>query len=66
MKKKEKKALIKRERAALINRVHWYIFVVAVFSLTFNVVQASAYASLEILYYNPELIWDSMFTRIMR
>lgn len=55
----------KKERKALANRINWYIFIVFTVSLTFNIVQASAYASLKILLANPELVESSIFTKIM-
>ncbi len=55
----------KKEKKALANRINWYVFIIFAISLTFNIVQASAYASLRLLLENPELVDSSIFIRIM-
>ena len=45
-------------------RINLYIFIVTAFLLTFNIVKASAYSSLELYKYAPEIAEHSIFVQL--
>ncbi len=56
--------MFKKHFKTLKSRIHLYIFTVASLVLCFQIVQASAYESLKLAKYNPQIVEYSMMIQI--